>query len=196
MNTLGPDAANQGVDGAVMREAVLIQMTWPGAPTIYYGDEAGLCGFTDPDNRRTYPWGREDKEMIAYHRDIIRVHKENLEFKTGSIKWMLTGYNMIGYARFTKDNHSIILINNNDHEMTKELSVWELGIPRESQMTRLMFTGRDGYQTEPVAYPVNAGKITVTLPPVSGIILQHRNEPVRKPEDLSNSSGLSKLFRI
>ena len=68
MNTLGPDAAGEGVNKAVMREAVLIQMTWPGARTIYYGDEAGLCGFTDPDNRRTYPWGREDQDLIAYQR--------------------------------------------------------------------------------------------------------------------------------
>ncbi len=45
-----------------------IQMTWPGAPTIYYGDEAGVCGWTDPDNRRTYPWGNEDLELIEFHR--------------------------------------------------------------------------------------------------------------------------------
>lgn len=56
---------------AVMREAVAIQMTWVGAPTVYYGDEAGVCGFTDPDSRRTYPWGHEDQEMIAFHRDMI-----------------------------------------------------------------------------------------------------------------------------
>ncbi len=41
-------------------------MTWPGAPTLYYGDEAGVCGFTDPDNRRTYPWGREDREAFEF----------------------------------------------------------------------------------------------------------------------------------
>ena len=64
----GPEAASEGVNPAVMREAVTIQMTWPGAPTVYYGDEAGLCGFTDPDNRRTYPWGREDYQMIDFHR--------------------------------------------------------------------------------------------------------------------------------
>ena len=145
MNTLGPDAAGEGVNRAVMREAVLIQMTWPGAPTIYYGDEAGLCGFTDPDNRRTYPWGREDQDLIAYHKAVIRMHKENEEFKTGSIKWMLSDYNMIGYARFTRDNHSAILINNNDHEVTKEVSVWELGIPRDAKMTRLMLTDRNGF---------------------------------------------------
>ncbi len=57
---LGSEAAGQDINKAVFREAVVMQMTWPGAPTIYYGDEAGLCGFTDPDNRRTYPWGRED----------------------------------------------------------------------------------------------------------------------------------------
>lgn len=55
-----------------MREAVVMQMTWPGAPTVYYGDEAGVCGFTDPDNRRTYPWGHEDQELIAFHREMIR----------------------------------------------------------------------------------------------------------------------------
>ena len=162
-------------------------MTWPGAPTIYYGDEAGLCGFTDPDNRRTYPWGREDQDLIAYHKAVIRMHKENEEFKTGSIKWMLSDYNMIGYARFTRDNHSAILINNNDHEVTKEVSVWELGIPRDAKMTRLMLTDRNGFSTEPVEYPLRAGKVTVTLPPKSGIVLQYR-DPVRgKREDAHNS---------
>ena len=63
MAHLGSEAAGQDINKAVFREAVVMQMTWPGAPTIYYGDEAGLCGFTDPDNRRTYPWGREDREL-------------------------------------------------------------------------------------------------------------------------------------
>ena len=66
---LGAEAANENVNVAVMREAVVMQMTWPGAPTVYYGDEAGVCGFTDPDNRRTYPWGHEDQELIAFHRE-------------------------------------------------------------------------------------------------------------------------------
>lgn len=54
---LGTEAAEKDVNKAILREAVIMQMTWIGAPTIYYGDEAGLCGFTDPDNRRTFPWG-------------------------------------------------------------------------------------------------------------------------------------------
>ena len=80
------------------REAVVIQMTWPGAPTIYYGDEAGVCGFTDPDNRRTYPWGKEDQELIAFHKDIIRIHKENYELLRGSVKFLANDYQQISYA--------------------------------------------------------------------------------------------------
>ena len=64
MGQLGSRAAEEGVSLAVMREAIIMQMTWPGALTLYYGDEAGLCGFTDPDNRRTYPWGRENRDLI------------------------------------------------------------------------------------------------------------------------------------
>ena len=82
---LGSEAAERNVNKAVLREAVVMQMTWPGAPTIYYGDEAGVCGFTDPDNRRTYPWGREDKELIQFHKDMIRIHKENPSLIKGSL---------------------------------------------------------------------------------------------------------------
>ena len=87
-HTMGPDAANENVNRGVLREAVVFQMTWPGAPTIYYGDEAGMCGWTDPDNRRTYPWGYEDKDLILFHRDMIRIHKENEVLKRGSVMFL------------------------------------------------------------------------------------------------------------
>ena len=178
-NTLGPEAANQGVNKAVLREAVVIQMTWPGAPTIYYGDEAGVCGFTDPDNRRTYPWGHEDQELIAFHKEIIRIHKAHKEFLTGSLKFVDADYNLISYGRFTKEGQSVILVNNNDYEITKEWSVWYLGTPKECMLNRLMLTTAEGYSTEPKEYPVIAGKVKVTLPPTSAIILRHESRAER-----------------
>ena len=72
----GYEAASEGINPAVMREAIGIQMTWPGAPTVYYGDEAGVCGFTDPDNRRTYPWGNEDRELLSFYKKMIAIHKK------------------------------------------------------------------------------------------------------------------------
>ena len=170
-NNLGPEAANQDVNKAVLMEAVVIQMTWPGAPTVYYGDEAGLCGFTDPDSRRTYPWGREDRKLIEFHRAIIRMHRKNPEFRRGSTKWLHSDYNFIAYGRFNRTHHSVILINNNDHEITKEMTVWELGIPREAEMTRLMFTSEKGFSTEPEICEVTAGRINVTMPRTSAMVL-------------------------
>jgi len=175
-NTMGPKAAEEGINKAVFREAVLIQMTWIGAPTIYYGDEAGLCGFTDPDNRRAYPWGREDKELIAYHKEMIRIHKQNKEMIKGSLIGLSGDYNFLAYARFTKKEQSVILINNNPHEVSKEISVWEAGIPREAILERLMLTDANGFTTEELYYPVKAGKLVINMPPTSAVVLKHKTE--------------------
>ena len=175
-NTLGPQAADEGINKAVFREAVVIQMTWIGAPTLYYGDEAGVCGFTDPDNRRTYPWGHEDKELIDFHKEIIKIHKQNKEFLTGSLKYIEEDYNVIGYGRFTRQEQSVVLVNNNTHEITKDVSVWYLGIPKECMMKRLLLTTADGFTTEPKEYPVIVGKVHITLPPTSAVILKHSHE--------------------
>ncbi|MDO4332965.1 MAG: alpha-glycosidase [Eubacteriales bacterium] len=175
-NSLGSEAANQDVNKAVLREAVVMQMTWPGAPTVYYGDEAGLCGFTDPDNRRTYPWGREDRQLIDFHRAAIRMHRDNPELKKGSLKWLLSDYNFIAYGRFDFKHQSVVLINNNDREVTKEVSVWELGIPKAAWLKRLIFTDERGFNVEPVTYRVEAGKISVTMPKTSAMVLRYVNE--------------------
>lgn len=171
---LGPEAANQGINKAVMREAVVMQMTWPGAPTIYYGDEAGVCGFTDPDNRRTYPWGKEDQELIRFHKEMIRIHKENQELITGSLKYLIGEYNVIGYGRFNKKAQTIVVVNNNKNEITKEISVWHLGVPKETVLKQLMLTTADGFTTEGKEHMVTAGKITLTLPPTSAIVLRYK----------------------
>ena len=179
-HTLGPEAANEGIDKSVLREAVLVQMTWPGAPTIYYGDEAGVCGFTDPDNRRTYPWGKEDKELIQFHKDMIQVHKTCKEFLTGSLKHVVSDYNVIGYGRFNKDAQSLVVVNNNDSVMVKELSVWELGVPKNCTMEQIILTTKDGFTTRKVSFPVISGRVMVNLPPKSAIVLRHVNKVSNK----------------
>lgn len=173
---LGPEAANEGVNKAVMREAVMVQMTWPGAPTIYYGDEAGVCGFTDPDNRRTYPWGHEDKELIDYHKKLIAIHKKYKEFKTGSMKFMDKDFNLLAYGRFNeKGGHDLIVINNADYDISRSFSVWQLGVPKECMMEVLMETDKDGFTNVRPQIPVIAGKINVKLGPTSGIILHYQD---------------------
>lgn len=173
IGTMGPEAANEGVNKAVFREAVVMQMTWIGAPTIYYGDEAGVCGFTDPDSRRTYPWGHEDLEMIAFHKDIIRLRKENDELRTGSLKYVDSDYNYISYGRFHNKGQCLILINNNDHPITKRVFVWELNIPKNCKMKVLLQTDDSGYHLNGQEYEVKAGKMTIELPKNCAVILKH-----------------------
>ena len=181
ISTFGPEAANEGVNKAVMREAVVMQMTWPGAPTIYYGDEAGLCGFTDPDNRRTYPWGREDTELIRFHKEMIRIHKQCAELIKGSIKYIIGEYNIVGYGRFNRKAQTVVVVNNNEYAVTKDIIVWHLGIPKECIMERLMLTYADGFTTEQMEYRVTTGKIILTLPPTSAIVLRHVIEKQGQP---------------
>ena len=174
-NTLGPEAAEQDINKAVFREAVVMQMTWTGAPTIYYGDEAGVCGFTDPDNRRTYPWGREDKELIAFHKDIIRLRRENDELRTGSLKYVDSDYNFLAYARFHSRGQCLILVNNNDYGLEREITVWEVGIPQSGWMEALLWTDENGYSLERKTYEIKAGKIQIELPKTCAVILKYSN---------------------
>ena len=191
----GYEAANNGVNKAVMREAVVMQMTWAGAPTIYYGDEAGVCGFTDPDNRRSYPWGREDKELIRFHKEMIRIHKENRELITGSGIILHKDYNVIAYGRFIRDNEIIVIVNNNDCEKEMEMRVWQTGIPRESKIVRLMMTGADGFTTDPEEYDIVNGRLKITLPKTSAVVLKGKQGKKEKPEKDENAriSPLQKL---
>ncbi len=171
-DTLGPEAASEGVSKAVFMEAVVMQMTWIGAPALYYGDEAGVCGFTDPDNRRTYPWGQEDKELIDFHKYLIHMRRDRQYYKTGSLKYVDADYNYLAYGRFGKGGSSLVLINNNNHEIQKEVSVWELNVPKEAVMLRLIQTSDNGFDTSAVEHPVEDGKISITLPKTSATVLE------------------------
>ena len=170
--SVGPQAADEGIDKALFRLGVMIQMTWPGAPTIYYGDEAGLCGWTDPDNRRTYPWGREDNELIEFHRQLIRIHKDYQVFKTGSIMFLKGQYKLIGYGRFDENDKIVVMINSSDEVREADIPVWRMGIIQETRMARLMLSDREGYSDEAKVYPVVNGLIHVQCPPMSGMIIK------------------------
>lgn len=170
-SVLGPAAASEGVRPEVLREAVVVQMTWPGAPTIYYGDEAGVCGFTDPDNRRTYPWGREDVALIDFHRDMIRIHKDNEALRTGSFVFLEGEHNLLCYGRFSSAQQFVILVNNEETEREVDLNVWPAGIPKEAELVRIMITMEAGYSLMPKDYTVKDGRLRITMQKKSAVVL-------------------------
>ncbi|MGN0243704.1 MAG: glycoside hydrolase family 13 protein [Lachnospiraceae bacterium] len=167
----GPQAANEGINKGIMREAVVAQMTWPGAPTVYYGDEAGLCGWTDPDNRRAYPWGKEDKELIALHQEMIRIHRESECLRRGSILFLIQEYGVIGYARFLREEKYIIICNNNDHDVELIVPVWRAGVTDSEELEQVIKTTEDGFILGNATYHVQDGKIHIRMPKYCSVVL-------------------------
>lgn len=170
---MGPKAAEEGINKGIMHLGVLIQMTWPGAPTIYYGDEAGVCGWTDPDNRRTYPWGREDKDLIRLHKELIRIHKDYEALKVGSIIFLGGSYQYISYGRFLGEDKFIIAINSGNVEIKVSIPVWEIGITEEDNLVRLIMTTQEGYNLEAALYHADGKMLHLTIPPISGVIIKN-----------------------
>ena len=170
INTLGTETANENVNYGIMREAVVFQMTWPGAPTIYYGDEAGLCGWTDPDSRRTYPWGRENRALIDFHKDIISIHNRFEALRTGSLKFLHGEHRLIAYGRFNSEQAVAVIINNDFVDKEVKLHVRELGVRNNRIMKRVMVTSADGYDLSDETYMVQNNVLTVVAPKGSASI--------------------------
>ena len=169
--SMGAEAANQNVNKGIMRAAVMIQMTWPGAPTLYYGDEAGLCGWTDPDNRRTYPWGREDMELIRFHKDMIRIHKNYEALIRGSVMFLHGAHKIIAYGRFTDTEQLVVILNTNYDDIDVKLHVRRIGVKNHEIMRRVMFTNEEGYSLEACDYKVEHNMLYMKVPKMSAMVL-------------------------
>ena len=110
-------------DEAKIRLAVATQMTFEGVPYIYYGDEAGLCGGTDPDNRKTYPWKNEDEDMIEFYKESINTRKKYNVLNNGDTEFIDTNDDdVFGYIRFNDNNEKILILINRSLE-NKKISI-------------------------------------------------------------------------
>ncbi|VBB05038.1 glycosyl hydrolase all-beta [Lucifera butyrica] len=171
-------------DRAVKRLKLLAlwQMTFPGIPCIYYGDEAGLEGYSDPYNRGPYPWGRENQELLAWYKQIIALRNQYDVFKTGQwlpllaegdvyvyLRLIDNGRDVFGRAK--ENNTAIVLLNRNAVEartVTVDIGAW---------CGETLYDALNG-QREVIA---EDGKLTVTLAPATGmVLLQEINKP-REP---------------
>jgi len=172
LHTLGARAAERNLNRAVMLEAVIFQMTWPGCPTIYYGDEAGLCGWTDPDNRRPYPWGAEDAELLDFHRDMIRLRGKYRAFRDGSLEYLYTNYGVLTYGRWDENDRLVVALNNNTTAETLRIPVWKIGCHPEGKLETLISASGDGYALGGKVYPVADGYVVVDMPAFGAVVMR------------------------
>ena len=85
---------------------------YPGMPTFFYGDEAGVYGSADPDCRRTYPWGKEDQDLIAYYKRVMGVRNAHKQlFAHGDVNTLKAEGDIFAYARTKDDEAAIVALN-------------------------------------------------------------------------------------
>ena len=92
----------------------ILQYALPGVPDIYYGDEAGVMGGSDPDCRRTYPWGHEDKDLVEHFRWLGNFYHAHPCLKNGGFRLTPVNDDVIALERFSGDDRILLFINRSD----------------------------------------------------------------------------------
>ncbi|MFQ9516692.1 MAG: glycoside hydrolase family 13 protein [Eubacterium sp.] len=170
VGTAGTSAASENIDKAIFKQGVIMQMTLPGAPTLYYGDEAGVCGWTDPDNRRTYPWGKEDLELLEFYREAIGIHKQNQVLKTGSYQPLSSDKDFLSYGRFDESSAAFAAVNTSMNDMVVMIPTWMLGLEDGQNFERLIETTREFYNCGRIKIEQENGCVKINVRAGSAVI--------------------------
>lgn len=96
---------------ALLTQLVALQFAFPGVPCIYYGDEAGLTGGKDPDNRKPYPWGNENEQVMAIYKTYTAKRAESPILQSGETEFLAIGEDVFGVKRYMDGKTYTILVN-------------------------------------------------------------------------------------
>jgi glycosidase len=148
---------------AKLKLLAIIQMTLPGAPTIYYGDEVGLTGDTDPDDRRPFPWGNEDTDLLNHYQTLTGLRHTHSFLRTGSFDRLYTHNDNGTYAYGRKDSSGAAVIAVNRDTASHDLAI-DLGgyVPEGTVLTDALNGG---------THTVTGGQITLSVDGRWGAIL-------------------------
>jgi len=126
---------NQENAETLLKTLVNLQFTFPGTPCIYYGDEAGLEGAEDPDNRRTFPWGKENTEIAEIYKTVSDTRNSSSLLKSGKTKFIAPNKDVFGIIRYTDTDSYTILANRASAPVTVNLDNNEITIPAFGYVT-------------------------------------------------------------
>jgi hypothetical protein len=157
------DTDNLKEGKAKLKLLAIMQMTMPGAPTIYYGDEVGLTGDTDPDDRRPFPWNDIDTVLLSHYQALIDLRNAHSSLRTGSFDRLYTHNDHGTYAYGRKDatGAAVVAVNRDTapHELTIDLNGY---IPEGTVLTDAL---------NGASYTMTGGQVTVNVPARWGAIL-------------------------
>lgn len=162
----------------------LIQMTYPGAPCIYYGDEAAMAGADDPDSRRGMVWGKGDKTTVEWYAKLANIRDAYPVLRTGDIQTIALDdsnkADVLAFSRNDADNHALVLINRKTTAISA-LQVNLSSVPDGTVLTNALNPDEK--------YTVSRGALTVNVPAQSGVILVAEYKAVTV-----NESGLKDAY--
>lgn len=134
----------------------LLLYAFPGSPTVYYGDEAGMQGYEDPLNRRTYPWGQEDESLSAWYRRLGQLRRERLSLQVGKIRYLYAAGGGLVLERRAEAEVTVAALNAGAEDL--ESAIPWAGALATDAMTGQQFLAADGI-------------VRLTLPGRSGVLL-------------------------
>lgn len=135
---------------SLLKVAAVLQYTLPGVPSIYYGDEAGMEGYGDPFCRATYPWGKENKELLEFYKKLGQFRRNYNAFKSGEFIPFYANFGEIAYMRKSK-NHTVLIAATRWHEKTY------INVPKEFDTAKAIFgkPSNDGVlELDPFGYAI------------------------------------------
>lgn len=139
-----------------LRLAAMLLYSFPGSPTLYYGDEAGMQGFEDPLNRGTYPWGGEDGSLLAFFRRLGQLRAERISMQCGIIRYLHAQSGGLVVERLHGTERTVTALNAGDTPL-------ELTLPWDGRLCIDAVTGQQ--------FLSQNGTVHLTLPPLDGVIL-------------------------
>lgn len=116
--------------------AVAFQLTYEGAPMIYYGDEVGMSGLNDPDCRRGMIWdpAEQNLELLAWYKELIALRRAYPVLQRGSCRtvWADSVSNVYGFVRFDGTEQVLVLLNNSPQNQVVDLAqvTWPAAVPK------------------------------------------------------------------
>ena len=134
----------------------LLLYAFPGSPTVYYGDEAGMEGYEDPLNRRTFPWGQEDEGLLRWYRRLGQLRGGRLSLQQGDICYLYADGSGLALRRQWDGEVTTAAMNSGKEPLTMTLS-WPHPIATDAM------TGQQ--------FLADHGTVRLILPPVSGVLL-------------------------
>jgi glycosidase len=181
------DAAHLAAGKLRVKLASLLQFTVPGAPTVYSGDEVGVTGDDDPDDRRTYPWadlgGRPDTNLLAHYSGLASLRAAVPALRDGDFRVLLANDadETVAYGRKTGSQVAVVALNRAGS--TRQLVIPVVGyVPDGIGLTRRFGVG----VAASGAVSVGGGTLTVSLPALSAVVLASGSVDLTPPPAPTN----------